>query len=183
MKIETALLIIPPLDIQAFAAPLRERFAESTFPLVPAHLTLMYPFVEMMKVPDAKAILREHCSTIPPFEIVLDRYNHFPRALFLEPSDPDPIIHLYRCIAAGFPDCIAYGGEFGDDLHPHLTIAELAKDDDPGQLPLPAIPPLRFLVDRIYLYAGIAEDDRSGPIPFIPLSIIPLGDRHGIDAG
>lgn len=183
MKIETALLIIPPLDVQAFAAPLRSRFAESTFPLVPAHLTLMYPFVGIDEAPDAEQILRGCCSAIPPFEVELDRYNHFPRVLFLEPSNPDPIIHLYQCIAAGFPDCIAYGGAFGDDLHPHLTIAELAQDEDPGRLSLPPIPRLRFVVDRIYLYAGIAEDDRGGPIPFIPLSIIPLGAGHGIDAG
>jgi len=178
MKLETALLLIPPLNVQYFAAPIRARFAPTSFPLVPAHITIMYPFVDLDRSRQAVRILHEHCRSIQPFDVTLDRYGHFPNAIYLEPEDPEPILQLYRSIYKVFPDYMAYGGAFGGDLHPHLTVAELAKEVDPATVPLPPIPALRFKADRIYFYAGITDTDCEGQIPFIPLSVIPLGDQH-----
>jgi len=175
MKIETAILLIPPLEVQAFTAPLRERLNPASFPLFPAHITLMYPFIPYKDHRLADRTLREHCLHIPPFDVTLDHYDRFPSVLFIAPRDPKPIQNLYHCISKAFPDHIAYGGEYGDELHPHLTLAVLDPDTEPEHIELPPIPAMTFTVDRLYFYAGIAETDREGPVPFIPLSVFPLG--------
>lgn len=174
MKIETALLLIPPLDVQAYAAPLRARLDPQSFPLFPAHITLMYPFVPYQEHAQAERVLREHCLHIPPFDITLDHFDRFPSVLFIAPRDPEPIRKLYRCISSAFPGHVAYGGAFGDDLHPHLTLGGLDPELAQAEIDLPPIPPMTFTIDRLYFYAGIADAEREGPVPFIPLSVIPL---------
>jgi len=178
MKIETALLLIPPLEVQQFTAPLRARLAADMFPLFPAHITLMYPFVPYEEHDHAADILRRRCLDISPFEVTLDHYDRFPTVLFLAPRDPAPIQNLYSCISTAFPEHIAYGGKYGDELHPHLTLGEGAPASERVPISLPAVPELTFNVDRLFIYAGIAESDRKGPVPFIPISVIPLRGAH-----
>ena len=172
MQLETALLIVPPKPVQVFSFPIRERHDLESFKSnVPAHITLLYPFVPPEQVEDAIEELNRLCAGVTPFEVKLDHYGRFKGAIFLEPSDLEPIMQLHRRLSQAFPEYPVYEGEHGAELHPHLT---LARFDDPAgadNIELPPAPSFSFTVDKIHLYLGSIEHDT----PFIPRAVIPLG--------
>jgi 2'-5' RNA ligase len=171
-NLETALLIVPPREVQVFSFPLRERYDTESFNKnVPAHITLLYPFVAPEDVDQAIDTLHEICQKVKPFELTLDHYGTFELTVFLESSDPEPVLKLYRLLAATFPDYPIYGGDHGPDLHPHLTLARVESPTEIDDLSLPPVPSFTFTVDRLHLYLGSTTED----VPFIPRAVIPLG--------
>lgn len=169
-ELESALLIIPPPPVQSFAYPLREEYDSRSFKQVPAHLTLLYPFAGPDELEGAIPRLQRVCQDIAPFDVKLDHYGRFKDAIFLEPSDPEPILHVYRLISQEFPEYPLYGGEHGVELHPHLT---LARFDDPGiaeSIQVPPEPSFEFTVEKLHIYLGSPQED----ISFIPREVIPL---------
>lgn len=171
MDFETALLIVPSPEVQAFCYPIREEYDQKAFEKLPAHITLIYPFVPQDEVDEAIAELENVCKEAASFEIHLNRYGSFEGVLFLEPADSQPIIDLYERLHAAFPDYPAYSGAYGEGLHPHLTLAQI---DDPAQakgIELPPKPDFTFSVTKIHLYLGSQEDEA----PYVPRAVIPLG--------
>lgn len=174
MTLETALLIVPPREVQIFSFPLREQYDTQRFSLnVPAHLTLLYPFAPPELVEQTIVKLTDLCHRFPSFTLTLDRYGSFKNAIFLEPSDPNPVKKLYRYLADAFPEYPVYDGEHGAELHPHLTLANFEDPAEADQVTLPDVPTFTFAVDKIHLYLGSTTDD----IAFIPRAVIPLGPR------
>jgi 2'-5' RNA ligase len=174
MELETALLIVPPREVQVFSFPIRELYDNEAFNKnVPAHITLLYPFVPPEIVEETIEALNTVCGTFPPFELTLDRYGSFDDAIFLEPSDPAPVIRLHKHLTAAFPGYPVYSGEHGPDLHPHLTLARFEKPEQADAVSLPAEPRFSFTVDKIHLYLG----STAGDIAFIPRAVIPLGSK------
>lgn len=174
MKLQTSLLIVPPPEVQAFAAPLREKYAPVSFVQGPAHITLFYPFVEPKAIDNAIKILKPKCKLVEPFEVTLDRYKRFETAHLLTPANPESIVSLYNYLLTEFPDYPAYDGLYGANLIPHLTLASFDKKEEADQLQLPAPPNFTFSVEQLYLFVG-PMDER---IAWIPISIIPLGNRQ-----
>ena len=172
MTYETALLIIPPPPVQAFCYPWREQYDQESFGRVPAHITLLYPFVPPEIVDEAVTQLEQICADTLAFEIVLSKYDKFEGALILEPENPEPITNLFNKLAKAFPEYAVHEGKQGGGLHPHLT---LAQSDDPGVLEkinLPPEPQFSFTVSKIHLYLGSPDDD----IPYVPRAVAPMGD-------
>jgi 2'-5' RNA ligase len=163
VELESALLIIPPQPVQAFAYPLREAYDPESFAKVPAHLTFFYPFLPAEQSDEAADLLRPICGRFVPFEATLDRYGTFEDAVFLDLVDPKPVIELYQAICEAFPDFAR------PDFHPHLT---LARAEDPSKVPLPDPPSFTFTVDKLHIYVGSASDDTA---PYIPRVTIALG--------
>ncbi|MFQ5921204.1 MAG: 2'-5' RNA ligase family protein [Anaerolineales bacterium] len=163
MELESALLIIPPKPVQAFAYPLREEYDPDSFAKVPAHFTIFYPFVPADQSDEAAEALGPICSQHSPFDVTLERYGRFEDHVFLEPSDPELLIALYQSLAEAYPDYAR------DNYQPHLT---LGRAKDPSQIPLPDPPSFTFPVDSIRIYVGSPEDQTA---PYIPRLTIPLG--------
>jgi len=172
MKLTTVLMIVAPHEIQTIAAPIMRRYALDTLIRVPAHLTVLYPFVACERLPEACQILREVCAAIPPFDVTMSGYDQFPTAIYMKPVDPAPIQDVFRRVYARFPECPPYGGQWGDELQPHMTVAEFQSDYDMGAAlkSLPVYRPTRFHVDRLHVMAGIDHE----PIPWLTHDIIPL---------
>ncbi len=168
MELESALLIIPPRPLQAFAYPYREEHDPESFARVPAHITLFYPFVPAEEVEVAVEELTKAVSGHSAFEVTLDHYGQAAGSLSLEPADPEPLIALYASLADAFPSFALPLGEF----HPHLTLARLGPGSDASQLDLPPDPSFSFTVDKIHIYVGAPEDRDA---PYIPRAVIPLG--------
>lgn len=171
MEIQTSLLIIPPPEVQAFSAPLRKRYAPDYYMQGPAHITLFYPFVPQKEIPDALIKLTSLCRKAAPFELTLDRYDRFEFTHFLAPSNPKPILSLHHSLYVEFPEYPPYEGQYGAELIPHLTLAHVDNPSEVTPVNLPPTPSFSFTVNQIYLYLGPVE----GNIPWIPVSIIPLG--------
>jgi 2'-5' RNA ligase len=172
-NLETALIIVPGLEVQAFAAPLRMQYSLPASLCFPAHLTLLYPFMSPGEADRRQTEIEAVMETFAPFEIILDHYRRFDSAWVMEPRDPSPIITLQRQLTQAFPSFLPYGGEYGPDLVPHLTLASFDDAAQGDKVELPPPPNLRFTVDRIHLYYG----PTSEITPSIPLDIFRLKGR------
>src|SRR5689334_986824 len=115
MKLTTTIMIVTPPEIQAIAAPIRYQYSLTSLIRVPAHLSVLYPFVEFERLSEACAVLREIASPLPPFDITMSGYDQFPGVIFMNPVDPAPIQDIFRRIYARFPECPPYDGQFGHD--------------------------------------------------------------------
>jgi 2'-5' RNA ligase len=174
MKLQTSLLILPPAEVQAFTAPLREKYSPLSFAQGPAHLTLFYPFVEPETVESAIKLLVEKCRVVDPIEVTLDRYDRFATAHLLIPSDPEPIISFHKYLFGEFAEYPPYEGKYGIDLIPHLTLATFETQEEADQLHIPPAPNFTFMINKLFLYMGLSNER----IPWIPVAIILLGTDH-----
>jgi hypothetical protein len=91
---------------------------------VPAHITVLYPFVPPDALDDAleaeiAAVLRD-CAA---FDYELREVRRFDDGvLYLAPDPDEPFAALTRAFAARWPEHQPYGGGF-DTVIPHLTVA------------------------------------------------------------
>src|SRR2546421_9595939 len=88
---------------------------------VPAHITVLYPFVPAP--PDAGVLdrVRELVGAMPAFEYRLTHTAWFgAEVLWLAPEDDRPFRALTSSICAAFPEFLPYQGKF--EPVPHLTI-------------------------------------------------------------
>ncbi len=170
MEMTTAIIIVAPHEVQAVAGPLLQRYAPETSVRVPAHITLLFPFVAPERLGEVSKKLREICAPIAPFDITMQGYDSFPGVTFMNPANPAPIQAVFRKIYAGFPECPPYGGQFGHDLHPHMTIGEFASQAEQQAAILPDYAPITFRVERLHLIYGPI----NLALPWITYDVIPL---------
>ena len=92
---------------------------------VPAHITVLYPFVEPARVNDELvATLATAARCVASFECRFERTRWFGEdVLWLDPNPAEPFRRLTEAVGAAFPECPPYGGAF-DEVVPHLTVAE-----------------------------------------------------------
>jgi 2'-5' RNA ligase len=127
---QTALLITVPAAEPAVARH-RSRLDKSAALGVPAHITVLYPFLPPDLIDaNTRAMLTRLFASIPAFRFTLDRTGWFPDpVLWAGPSDPAPFSALTELAAAAFPACPPYGGRFAEVI-PHLTVGEGAPRAD-----------------------------------------------------
>lgn len=93
---------------------------------VPAHVTLLFPFVPV-PVPEIDEALLAELRTLfgrfPVFAFELRELRRFPSVLYLAPEPPEPFVHMTETLVASYPDFPPYGGIF-ESVVPHLTVAE-----------------------------------------------------------
>lgn len=176
MEYQSSILIVAPHKVQAFAVPLMRRYAPEDAQRVPAHITVLFPFVPLEALDDACRVLTDIFASIPPFEVTLDGYGHFPRTTYLKPANPQPIKGLFQAVHAAFPDVLPYRGLHGaDDITPHMTVGEFRTEAEREAADFPPYEPLTFTVRRLHLMVGVERE----PIPWITHDVIALGrERH-----
>ena len=111
MTDESALLVTVPAAEPAVARH-RSRLDTSAAVGVPAHITVLYPFLPPDLIDaDTHATLARLFASVPGFRFTLDQTRWFPDpVLWLGPSDPAPFSALTGLVAAAFPSCPPYGG-------------------------------------------------------------------------
>jgi 2'-5' RNA ligase len=117
-------LILQIPEAEDLVASYRMEYDPSAPAGVPAHITLLYPFIPpaLITIGDHDR-LAELFSNYSCFEISLTEFRRFPDVLYLAPEPRDSIVKLVQLIAARFPDYPPYGGQFAE-INPHLTIAQ-----------------------------------------------------------
>jgi 2'-5' RNA ligase len=173
MEFESAIIIVAPHEVQTVAVPILRRYLLDELLQVPPHITLLYPFAAFVDLYEATTRVRKLCASVPTFEITLDGYGEFPGAIFMNLADPAPVKSLFQTLSNAFPQYPPYGGRFGPDLHPHLTVAQF-EDESEQQAAfkkLPKYPPLTFTVMNVHVIYGASK---SG-MPWITYDVIPLG--------
>ena len=163
----TAIVIVAPHEVQAIAIPLIRQYGPNNLIRFRPHITLLFPFAPYAQLEAACATLYDLCATIPPFEVTLAGYGEFPGVIYMQPTDAEPIKQVFRQLYERFPDYPPYGGKFGNDLEPHMTIAQF---DEHPLVALPDYKPITFTVDRLHLWYGVEGAD----LPWLTYDVIPL---------
>jgi 2'-5' RNA ligase len=132
---------------------------------VPAHVTVLYPFLRPEAVDDsALAALSVAVATVDVFDCSFATTAWFgSEVLWLAPDPSQPLRQLTLAVWDAFPDHPPYGGVY-DDIEPHLTVAEQALAQQ-GTLEsvehvLRSGLPFRQRVDHALLISG-SEQPRS----------------------
>ena len=122
---QSALLLTVPAA-EAAVGPHRARLDASARDGVPAHLTVLYPFLPPDEIdPGVLAELSRLFAAAPRFSFTLDRVRWFDESVvWLGPSDESPFLALTARAAATYPSCPPYGGIY-QDVVPHLTIGHV----------------------------------------------------------
>jgi 2'-5' RNA ligase len=118
----TALIVEVP-EAEHAVARYRERLDASARLGVPAHITVLFPFMPLEKIgPGVRTELERLFAAVRSFRFQLDRTAWFgEEVLWLAPRDPAPFRALTRSVAEAFPGFPPYEGEFADSV-PHLTV-------------------------------------------------------------
>lgn len=167
----TAIVIIAPHEVQEIAVPIMQRYAPDALTLLPAHITLLFPFVKYDKLDAACAALRALCAQITPFEVSLNGYGTFPETTYMQIADAAALKALFAQITAAFPTFLPYGGAHGGDLVPHLTVAKFADQRQQNAAALPSYKPITFRVERLHLTYGV----HGVQLPWITYEVLRLG--------
>lgn len=120
----TALIVEVPEAAAAVDAWLERTAYAKPSNGVPAHVTVLYPFVPAADVDEALlADLRALFAGLPSFAFELRECRHFPAVLYLAPDPPEPFVALTEAVVAAYPAYPPYEGVF-PEVVPHLTAAE-----------------------------------------------------------
>ncbi|MEV0353089.1 2'-5' RNA ligase family protein [Nonomuraea sp. NPDC050680] len=101
----------------------RRRFDSSARAGVPAHVTVLFPFLDIDRIgpaviDDLSVLIGEHS----PFAVRFDTCRRFPEVLYLAPTPEQPFRALTEAVVARWPEAPPYGGQFAEVI-PHLTVA------------------------------------------------------------
>ena len=101
----------------------RERLDPSAAAGMPAHITLLYPFLpEQSLSQETLDELSKLCTSFKPVEVTFTKTGRFPEVLYLVPEPAHPLKHMTLAIAERWPDFPPYAGQFAE-IVPHLTVA------------------------------------------------------------
>jgi 2'-5' RNA ligase len=153
---ETALVVEVPAA-EPLVSEWRAKHDWSAERGVPAHITLLYPFVPTERVDDGLlSALRELFASQPAFSFRLTRVARFPDVAWLAPEPADRFSALTELIFARYPDYPPYEG-IHDEVIPHLTVAEGGVDLQ-DEVEAALTPHLPFEADAASV-ALLAEDE------------------------
>ena len=112
---------------------LRRRRVASAAVGVPAHVTLLYPFIELEDLePSVRRRLRQIAAAHLPFDYRHDRIAEWPDAIYVVVEPGAPFKRLQRDLQAAFPEWPIYGPEFTLEFEPHITVADAKGKLEPG---------------------------------------------------
>ena len=126
---------------------------------VPAHVTVLYPFVAPETITDDLiTTLAAAVRSVSAFDCLFARTRWFGQdVLWLDPEPAQPFRQLTAAVWRAFPQHPPYGGAY-DDVVPHLTIAKQRLADLPTLLMVERIVqsglPLVARIERVLLIAG-----------------------------
>jgi 2'-5' RNA ligase len=100
---------------------------------VPAHLTLLYPFVEPESLTaetrrTLARVVRQHA----PFDYALRRMAKWPDTVYVAVDPAVPFVRLHRNLQDAFPAYPIYGRAAPFRFVPHVTVAEGPAVADPA---------------------------------------------------
>lgn len=112
---------------------LRRRRVFSATVGVPAHATLLHPFIEPDGLaPSIRRRLREIAADHAPFDYRQDRMAEWPDAIYVAVEPVEPFVRLHRDLQAAFPEWPIYGAGADFEYEPHITVADRAGKLEPG---------------------------------------------------
>jgi hypothetical protein len=166
-------VLVPVPEAEAALGHLRRRLDNVGGRRVPAHVTVVFPFVPPGRIDDdVVATLARAVATVPAFDATLPHPAWFDDAdVLYVPAEPaGEFRRLVDAVVASFPQHPPYGGAY-DEPVPHLTVgARSPVGELRAAVPeLAALLPLRTRVDHALLVQGV------GDVPWEVRARLPLG--------
>jgi 2'-5' RNA ligase len=123
---QSALLVVVP-DVEPVVAAHRARLDATVQFGVPAHVTVVFPFLPPERIDDAVvAEVAAVAGSVPAFDVTLARVAWFgDRVVWLAPEPAEPFRALTLAVWRRFPEAPPYEGLY-TDVVPHLTIGHAA---------------------------------------------------------
>jgi 2'-5' RNA ligase len=119
----TALVVLVP-EAERIVAAVRARHDPAVQLGVPAHVTVLYPFMPPDVVsPSAQQLLQRLFARFASFSACFTEVCRWPQEAYLAPKNAAPFIALTRAVFSAFPEFPPYEGRHAD-IVPHLTIAQ-----------------------------------------------------------
>ena len=170
---ETAVVVVVP-EANPVVGEHRLLLDEAAGWGVPAHVTVVYPFVPPDRLDNrVVARLAAAVAQVPAFDCAFEQTAWFGDELvYLAPQPAEPFHALIRAVVAAFPDHPPYGGRH-DDLTPHLTIGDLGTlaQRRTADAAVRSRLPVLTRVDRVSLLAGSHAPDSWRLLHELPLPI------------
>jgi 2'-5' RNA ligase len=155
---ETA-VIVPVPAADAVVGTCRQALDHSAVWGVPAHVTVIYPFLPPDRIGDAVVDdLREVLTRVGSFDCVFSQVAWFGQeVVWLDPDPAEPFRALTELVWRRFPECPPYGGAH-PEVVPHLTVGS-TRLGDLSALRRAAVDvqtklPVHGEIDRVRLIAG-----------------------------
>jgi 2'-5' RNA ligase len=150
---ETALVVEVP-EAEPLVSDWRSKHDWSAQRGVPAHITILYPFVPTERLDDDLfEALRQLFAGRAAFAFRLTRVARFPDVAWLAPEPAEQFTGLTELVAATYPAFPPYEGVH-DDVIPHLTVAEGADElQDEVEAALSPHLPIEARADAVSLLA------------------------------
>ena len=149
-------LIVPVPEMEDFIQTWRDK-VDAVPPVgVPAHVTLLYPFLSPDKCLRNSPKVTSFFSEVEPFEFELTSVGWFDRrVVFLSPEPVGPFNALTEQLLGRWTECLPYGGKHGKNV-PHLTIGIDGEEHEMEQLEAAAaeLLPLRCRATEAWLMIG-----------------------------
>jgi len=168
---ETALIVTVP-EADPLVAVHRRRFDSGAIRGVPAHVTVLYPFMPVTTIDDdVLDDLRRLFATRLPFGVrfAVTRWLG-ERVVTLAPEPEHPFRDLTTAVADRWPDYPPYEGAF-DDVVPHLTLGDFG-DTDQLRIAVDEVVtglPIETEVFEVALWRGNNGVDSWRPVTSFPL--------------
>ena len=153
---ESAVIVtVPPAE--AAVAPYRAQFDRAASLGVPAHVTVLYPFMPPSEI-DATVIdtLAAAVASVPSFNAVFEATGWFGAdVLWLDPQPADQFRALTTAVSKAFPDYPPFGGVH-DEVIPHLTVGHGAAAERLREIEEQILShlPIRMTVTSATLWCG-----------------------------
>ncbi len=165
----SALVVMVP-EADSVVGRWRERWDPAAGEGVPAHVSVLYPFLDGGSIDDGVAgelsgLLGAH----EPFEVRFAGTARWPGVLYLPPEPDGPLRALTAAAVSRWPQVPPYGGRFGADPQPHLTVGIRQPDAvyDEAEREITARLPIRCRVSEVLL--TVRERDRWAVRAAFPL--------------
>jgi 2'-5' RNA ligase len=116
-------LIVRVAEAEPVVASLRARFDATASLGVPAHITVLFPFMPPELVSgDVLIKLRRVLGQQSPFEFGLTGIGRLAKTTYLKPTPAEPFVRMTQSVTGVFPGYRPYQGQH-PDIVPHLTVA------------------------------------------------------------
>ncbi|MEV7169192.1 DUF6193 family natural product biosynthesis protein [Streptomyces sp. NPDC093224] len=117
-------LIVRIPEAEPVVGTWRERLDPSARAGVPAHVTVLFPFLDESRIDTSvHAAIADVVGAHRAFDLRFERCGHLPEVLYLAPEPDTHLRQLTQAVAARWPEAPPYGGRFADVV-PHLTVAQ-----------------------------------------------------------